>query len=536
MKKKFSLSSCEENLELEKKIELLSECVRVTLGPSGRNCLFSDKKQDVTFLKSGASLIKSLDFSSESKTNTFSPNNFSSTIGKSLFKLFEQAALKTEKVSGDGSTTTLLFCCELLQTSLKFVNAGYNSIFLSNGLKKLSYFFSSRILDFSHPLSTNLERKGLIRTLVGKKTSIETKDLLDQAIEKIERDGFFFVEENSIPKNENEKTQGIELDRGFLSSYFINDVKNFQAVYENCYVLISTRPISVLSQLEEIIEYIQLNNSPLIIIAEEISKEIVSTLVLNTIKKKIKVVVIKYTAIKFIKTGILEDLALLTHANYSSVSIDTIAPVFTVQDLGFAEKVIVKKEKSTFLISKFAKLVATRRIFELNQELLQSESEYEKTICKTRIARLSGNIVKIKIGETLSSSIEEMKKQLEKLLQTLAVSLEEGILPGGGASYLYLREEIVQWGNLNLIGEEIFAAHILSSVLLRPFIELCLNGNISPFLLLQKIEERGYPFCYDLLQNKIGNGFEKGVIDSTKVIRTILWNSITMIATLITSE
>jgi len=536
MKKKLSLSSFQNNLKLEHQLHLLFECIRVTLGPNGKNSLLSNSKQDLTFLKSGAALIQSLDFRVDTDNSTFFSTKNSSTIEKSLIKLFEQAALKTEKIAGDGSTTTLLFCCELLQISLKFINAGYNSIFLSNGLKKLSYFFFSKISAFSHSLSTLDERKGLIKTLIGKKVNVEVKNLIEESIETIERDGFFFIEENSLPQNEIEKTQGIELDRGFISSYFINDLKNFQVYYENCYILISSRPILSLSQLEEVINYIQLNNSPLIIIAEEINKEVISTLVLNTIKKKIKVAVVKYTAIKFLKTGILEDLALLTHSNYSSLTIDTIIPIFKVQDLGFAEKVIIKKEKSTFLISKFAKIVATRRIFELNQELLQSDSEYEKSLCKTRIARLSGNIVKIKVGYSNSSSIDEIKKQLEKILQTLAVSLEDGILPGGGSSYLFLKQDILQWSTLNLIGEEVFAAHILSSTLIRPFIELCQNSNIPPFFLLNQIEESNYPFCYDILQKKIGNSFEIGLIDSTKVVRAILWNSITMIATLITSE
>jgi chaperonin GroEL len=273
---------------------------------------------------------------------------------------------------------------------------GYNAIFISNGLKRLSYFLVDKVLEFSRPIS-QLPEIVDSKTSLGKKVNNDLFLLLKDCVNQIGRDGLILVEENISPENEIEVVQGIELDKGYASSYFVNDLKNFEVVYENPYLLITNNPINSLNQIRDVIEYVKTNNKPLVIVAEEINKDIVSTLVLNNIQKKLKVVVVKYSSIKFMKNGLLEDLALLTHSNYFVSNLKDSNVTFTLEDLGQVEKVIIKKEKSTFIVSKFAKLIAKRRINELNRELLTSETEYEKNLFKTRIARLSGYIAKVKL-------------------------------------------------------------------------------------------------------------------------------------------
>jgi chaperonin GroEL len=293
-----------------------------------------------------------------------------------------------------------------------------------------------------------------------------------------------------------------------------------------------------LNQIREIIEYVKTNNKPLVIVAEDINKDIVSTLVLNNIQKKLQVTVIKYASIQFIKNGLLEDLALLTHSHYYAYDskANEVEKIFKVEDLGQCEKVIIKKEKSTFLTSKFSKVIAKRRINELNRELLLSETDFEKSVFKTRIARLSGNISKIKIGLSNQYQIEEQRKKVENALSTVKSSLEEGILPGGGAFYLYLRNELTNWGTLNLIGEEIFASQIVSLALLRPFKELFVNNNLPSYYIQQELNQKGYPYTYNLREKRLVNSISNGLLDSAKSIRGILWNSISIIMTIITSD
>ena len=477
----------------------------------------------IKFLTNGGVFLKSLEFSSHSENI--------------LLKLLEQASLKTTKISGDGSTTTLIFCCDLLKSSLRYLSNGFNSVFLSNGLKKIAYFFSEKVLESSTPIFENFYLLSLVKTAIGKKLPIDLTNLLLSSVQQISRDGLILVEENMFSANELEKVQGIELDKGFSSSYFINDLKNFEVSYDKPYILVTSDPIQSLNQLKEIIDFIQKNNRPLIIVAEEISKEILSTLVLNTIKKKIKVAVVKYTSIKFLKTGILEDLSLLTHTTYfpPSPKSKNAIKFFLPKELGQAEKVIIKKEKSTFFISKFSKVMAKRRINELNRELLTSETDYEKNLFKVRIARLSGNIMKLKIGFSNKYQIEEERQKIENLLITLRSSLEEGYLPGAGIFYFLLRDELKNWSYLNLIGEEIYSSQLVGKTLFKPFQALCENTDLIYPYIYTEIEKKGYPFGYNLIEKKMVNTLENGIIDSAKSVRSILWNSLLLVSTILTS-
>jgi chaperonin GroEL len=400
-------------------------------------------------------------------------------------------------------------------------------------------------LEFSNPVLTTKNLQGLLKTCLGKKVNNNIFLLLKNAIAEIARDNLILVEENLSPENELEIVQGIELDKGFASSYFINNFKTFETIYENPYVLITSKPINSLEQIRDIIDYIKINNFSLVIVAEEINKEILSTLVLNNIQKKIKVVVVRYSSIKFLKTGILEDLSLLTHSNYFSQDLGISETFFYVKDLGQAKKIIIKKDKSTFLVSKFAKIITNRRINELSKEALLCDSEYEKNIFKTRMARLSGKIAKIKLGNSNQYEMEEVKQKVQAIISTIKSTLETGFISGGGSFYLFMSEEILNWSFLNLIGEEIFASKIVFDSLLKPFQELIKNNvsgrsfdnnYLSLSSILVNLKELGYPYAFNLLDKKIVNTLETNLIDSSKTVRASLWNSITIVSLIITTE
>jgi chaperonin GroEL len=393
-----------------------------------------------------------------------------------------------------------------------------------------------KALEFSIPISDTNQLVGVLKTSLGKKVNSEFLSMLKNCVSKIQKDGVILVEENNIPENEIEIVQGIELDKGYASSYFVNDLKNFETIYENPYLLITNVPINNINQIRDIVEFVKQNNRPLVIVAENISKNVVSTLVLNNIQKKLKVVVVKYTSIDFIKNGILEDLATLTYSNYFISNLKKTELNLNIEDLGQAEKVIIKKDKSTFIVSKFVKLIAKRRINELNRELLSAETEYEKSLFKTRIARLSGQITKVKIGVSNQYQIEEERQKMENVINTLKSSLEEGVLPGGGSFYFHLRDEISNWSSLNLIGDEFFASQIVLDAFKRPLAQLLENTNNSVYKISENLLQMGYPFGYNLLEKKYCNTFENGLLDSAKSVRAILWNSITIVSILITSD
>lgn len=522
MRKKFSLfEQLETNIQA---IEDIDNCIKISLGPTGKNGIVSNQQGNLKVISTGSFLLNSLEFESNS--------------ANVLLKLFQQASSKTYTISGDGSTTTILLACQLLKSSLQLLANGYNPILISNGFKRISFFLMDKILDFSIPISNTNQLLGILKTNLGKKVNNNLFFFLKDCVSKIGRDGLILVEENIIEENEIELIQGIELDKGFASSYFVTDLKTFEVVFEKPYILITNISIESINQIRDILEYVKKNNRSLVIIAEEINKDVLSTLVLNNLQKKIKIVVVKYKGIQFKKTGILEDLAVLTHSNYFDSNVKQIKTNLTIDDLGQVEKIIIGKNKSTFIMSKFAKLIAQRRINELNRELLNSESEYEKTTFKTRIARLAGHIAKIKLGVSNKYETEEQRQKIENALQTIKSSLEEGIVPGGGTFYLYLREEINNWASFNLIGEELIASFIIMNSLFRPFEELFKNTNNESvfFKVSEELKTLNYPYAYNFIERKIVHTLNEGLIDSAKSVRAILWNSISLISTIITSE
>ena len=379
-----------------------------------------------------------------------------------------------------------------------------------------------------------------LKTSLGKKVNSDLVGLLENSISYLKRDGLILLEDSMSDQNEIEFIEGIELEKGFASSYFVTNLKEFQVIFEKPYLLVTSNPIESIDQIRDIIDFVKSVNRPLVIVAEDIKKEILSTLILNHLQKKFQVVVVKYTGIQFQKTNILEDLSLLTHSNYlpSDSKIKEVRKNFQISDLGYAEKVFIDRKKSTFLVSKFSKFLRERRINELNRELLNSETDYEKTIFKTRIARLSGNITKLKIGFSNQYLIEEQRTKLENALQSIRSALEEGILPGGGSFYLFMREELSNWGSVNLIGEEILANFVVMEALLSPFKQLCINTNNENkySLLHETLLKKGYPYAYNFLEKEIVHTFETGLIDSAKVIRASFWNSLSLVSTIVTSE
>jgi chaperonin GroEL len=511
--------------QVEKNLKTLDDiyfAIKISLGPTGKNGILALNNGEVKFLTNGSIFLKSLEFSDSSS--------------QVLLKLLEQSSLKSYQSSGDGSTTTTLLSCALLKICLKYIINGYNPIFLSNGLKKLGHFFLEKILEYSNPIKNSNQLQSLLKTIVGKKLKNELFFCLEKSLFQIKRDGLIFVEENTSQQTEIEIVEGLQLEKGYCSSYFINEYKSFETIYFNPYILISSESLESLDQIQEILDYIKLQKKSLVLVVEEIKKELLSTLILNNLQKKIQIVVIKYTAIKFLKTGILEDLAILTHTNYFSPGTKKKKAIFKIEDLGQATKIIVGKEKSIFFFSTFSKAIAQRRINELSRELVTSESEDEKNLLKTRIARLSGNIIKLKIGESNQYEIGEQRQKVEKAVQTIQGALEEGILPGGGAFYLTLREEVRNWSALNLWGDEFYASIILLECLKKPFEELFENNNFSSFFIFEQISKEKYPVRYDLLKKIFLQKLEEGVVDSTKSIRSILWNSLSLVSLIITSE
>jgi chaperonin GroEL len=503
-------------------LRFIEKCISLVFGPKKKSVLFAKSKQKITYLPNGSSFFKSFEFENDRFSRT------SQNYHPLFFRIFEQAATKTYTISGDGSTLTLLFASTLLKDAFQLVLSGYNLLFLQNGLKKLNHFFLTKILDEAQPVRTEENLKGVLQTAFGCKLNPEILPFLQTMTASMSRDTVFSIEENLAPTNEIETVQGIEIEKGFLSSYFVNDTNRFEVRYDNPFILITTIPLHAIEQIADILKEIQQKKRPLVIFTQEISKDVLSSLIVNTIQKKLNVVVIKYTSIEFLKDGLMEDLALLTHTHFVQKEVSSSNWKFTNQDLGVAKKIIVTKNKTTCFVSKFGQVLLTRHLNELARSLTLNDSEYERSLLQTRINRLSGQFIKLKF--TPVYQMEQQNQVIENLIQTLKSSLEEGILPGGGCFHKALQTELMTWSNMNLLGEEFVAAYLVANVLAKP--SFLLFSKKSIFSLFQRLN---YPYSYDLNQNKIVHCFDEGLVDAAKSIRGSFWNAITLVTLLLTT-
>jgi len=501
---------------LQKFLKILYDCLKNFLGPLGKNCILFEKNE-LYFLTNGINLLKNLSFYSKE--------------ANLIVQLIEQACLKTFAISSNGTTLTSFFSSKLLLDSFKFLVSGYNSIFLSNGLLKIAHFSIERLNNYSIEVKKISQLVNLVKTVFTKNEYKDITKILIGVILKFKKDGIILIEDSNSNKNEIEIYQGIEIEKGFLSSYFVNDFKNFEINYKNPYILISKYPINSLNQLNDVINFCNLKNRALIIITESIEKKVLSQLILRNIKKKAKIAVIKYNSIKFLNTELLNDLSILTHSNYLNVE----AKKFTIADLGNAERVIIKKNKSFFIVSKFSKLITVRKLKELTKKLLTAETIHEKDTLKTRIARLSGNISKIKLSKFFKNTyeLEFLKKKIEQSLETLKSSIEEGIIPGGNTVYFAYSKELSYWSLTNLIGDEIICSKLVNSLLKNLFSEFSIynpkNYKISNEL--KTLEKSVY--TYNFTKKRMVNCFKDGLIDSSKVIRGVFWNSLSLVSNIL---
>lgn len=493
-------------------LKIFEQAIEIIFGPNGKIGLKDTKSKEVSFLDTGYNLLNNITFTNKQ-------DNI-------LKKIIEQAANNTFSMSGDGSSLTILLICEILNVSYKFINSGYNQIFISKGLIKISSFLLSKLYCSATIILTKNE-------LINFYETFSQKILFPFPIEKylklFSKNQLVLLEETHEKNYVFEKINGIELDKGFISSYFVNDLKNFEVMYEHSRILILNSSLNSFIQIKDLVNNCVENGQALIIIVENIDKQLLKHLILLKIQKQAKICIIKYNSINFLKNGTLQDLAFLTQSQYSLIEKE----MYTFEDLGYVEKVIISKEKSTFLTSQFRKSLVQRYISDLKYKASKAETEYEKNLFQIRIARLSGTIFKIKIPKFGIKNFEDERKKIERILLIFKSLLQEGSQVGGGQIFIIIKKELQQWGYMNLLGDEILASNIILQALNKPLKILCLNANVPFFSINEKLEKRNFQDVYNFVTKK----FESNkIIDSSKAVRLSVWNSISICSSILTSE
>lgn len=505
---------------LEKGMKILVEAVSVTLGPKGRNVVLDKKYGSPQIINDGVSIAKEI----ELKDNIFN-------TGVSLIR---QAASKTNDVAGDGTTTATVLAYAIVKKGMKNVAAGSNPISIKFGLEKAAKYLTTQILDYARPIEDNIGIKQVATISSGNDKEIGS--MIADALKKVGRDGIISLEESNNTFIELSVTEGMRLDKGFISPYFITNPEKGEVEYENPFILITDKKLTIVQQdVIPILEKVAFTKRPLLIIAEDIEKEALSTLVLNKLRGIVHAVGIRAPGFGDFRKALLEDIAILTGGTLITEELGLRLESVELDLLGQASRIIVTKD-STTIITKGNLEEIKKRCEQLKKQITKNNVAYEIEKLKDRIAKLSGGIAVIKVGAVTETEMKDKKLRLEDAINATRAAVEEGIIPGGGATFAHLSTPLKLWAKQNLKDDQLIGAYILADSIEEPLKRIAENTGKNGSVIIDLVKENLFEFGYNAELNKFGNMFEYGIVDPAKVTRSALQNAISIAGMILTTE
>lgn len=505
---------------LERGMQILVDAVAVTLGPKGRNVVVDKKFGSPQIINDGVSIAKEIELN-DSIFNT----------GVSLIR---QAASKTNDVAGDGTTTATVLAYAIVKKGMKNVAAGANPISLKVGLEKSSKYLINQILEYSRPIEENKAIQQVATISSG--NDKEIGEMIANALKIVGRDGIISLEESNNTFTELNITEGMKLDKGFISPYFITDPEKGEARYENPFILITNKKLTLVQQdLIPILEKVALTKKPLLIIAPDIEKEVLSTLVLNKLRGIIPVVAVRAPGFGDFREALLEDIAILTRGTLITEEVGLKLENIELSLLGQASKISVTKD-STIIITNNNSEIIKNRCEQLKKQLQSSDFSYDAEKLKDRIAKLSGGIGVIRVGAVTETEMKDRKLRLEDAINATRAAVEEGIIPGGGATLTHFSAQLKAWAKQNLKEDQLIGAYILADAIVDPIKKIAENTGRNGSVIAEIIETQNFEFGYNAETNKFGNMFDFGIVDPAKVTRSALQNAVSIASMILTTE
>jgi chaperonin GroEL len=505
---------------LEKGMGIMTEAVSVTLGPKGRNVVLDKKFGSPQIINDGVSIAKEVKL-----------KNHIENTGVSLLR---QAASKTNDVAGDGTTTATVLAYAIVKQGMKNVAAGANPISLKTGIETATKYLTEQILEYARPIENNKSIAQVASISAGNDN--EVGNMIASALEIVGRDGVISLEEGTNTYTELLVTEGMRLDKGFISPYFITDTERMEVEYENPYILITDKKINLVQQdLIPILEKVAITKQPLLIIAEDIEKEALATLVLNKLRGIMNVVAIRAPGFGDFRKALLEDIGILTNACLITEEAGLRLDNLELNLLGTARRVIINKD-TTIIVSEGNTENILLRCVQLRKQMLNSESLYDKEKFQDRIAKLSGGIAVIKVGAVTETELKDKKLRLEDAINATRAAVEEGIVPGGGSMLAHLAESLKVWAKTNLKNDELVGAFIIAFAIIQPLKRIAENSGKNGYIIVEKVQENEFSFGYNANINKFGNMFDFGIIDPAKVCRSALQNAASIASMILTTE
>lgn len=511
-------NGAEARAALEAGVNKLANTVRVTLGPKGRNVVLDKTYGSPLITNDGVTIAKEIELEDAFEN-----------MGAQLVK---EVATKTNDVAGDGTTTATVLAQAMIQEGIKNLAAGANPIILRKGMKKATKLAVETIAKMSSPIKG---KEQIARVAAISAGDDEVGNMVADAMEKVSNDGVITIEESKTMMTELDLVEGMQFDRGYISAYMATDMEKMETVLEDPYVLITDKKIANIQEILPILEQIVQAGAKLLIIAEDIEGEALTTLIVNKLRGTFNVVAVKAPGYGDRRKEMLEDIAILTGGKVISDEIGLDLKEITLEQLGRARSIKIQKENTTIVEGNGDIQAIKARVSQLKSQIEETTSDFDREKYQERLAKLAGGVAVIRVGAATETEMKEAKIRMEDALAATKAAVEEGIIFGGGAAYIHAEKEVSELIS-TLEGDEKTGAKIVLFALDAPLFHIAYNAGLDGAVIVNKVKESARGIGYDVLKNEYVDMVEAGILDPAKVTRSALQNATSIASTLLTTE
>ena len=508
----------EARAALENGVNQLADTVRVTLGPKGRNVVLDKSFGAPLITNDGVTIAKEIELKDPFEN-----------MGAQLVK---EVATKTNDVAGDGTTTATVLAQSMIHEGIKNLAAGANPIILRKGMKKATDCAVEAIAKMSSKVNG---KEHIARVAAISAGDEQVGELVADAMEKVTGDGVITIEESKTMQTELDLVEGMQFDRGYLSAYMVTDTEKMEAVLSNPYILITDKKISNIQEILPVLEQIHQSGTPLLIIAEDVEGEALSTLILNKLRGIFNVVAVKAPGYGDRRKAMLEDIAILTGGTVISEELGLDLKTTTLDQLGRAKSVKVQKENTVIVEGAGDKAAIDGRIKVIKNQIETTTSDFDREKLQERLAKLAGGVAVIRVGAATETEMKEAKLRLEDALAATKAAVEEGIIQGGGSAYIHASKEVAKLAD-SLDGDEKTGAKIVLKALEAPLFHIAANAGLEGSVIINKVRESEVGIGFDALKEEYVDMVKVGILDPAKVTRSALQNATSVASTLLTTE
>lgn len=508
----------EARAALEAGVDKLANTVRVTIGPKGRNVVLDKSFGAPLITNDGVTIAKEIEL-----------EDVFENMGAQLVK---EVATKTNDVAGDGTTTATVLAQAMIKEGMKNLEAGANPIILRRGMKKAT----EKAVEAIAAMSSKVNGKDQIAKVAAISAGDEVVgDMVADAMEKVSNDGVITIEESKTMQTELDLVEGMQFDRGYVSAYMATDMDKMEALLDNPYILITDKKISNIQEILPLLEQVVQSGAKLLIIAEDVEGEALTTLIVNKLRGTFNVVAVKAPGYGDRRKAMLEDIAILTGGKVISEELGLDLKETTLDQLGRAKSVKIQKENTVIVDGEGDKEAIKARIAQIKGQIEETTSEFDKEKLQERLAKLAGGVAVIRVGAATETEMKESKLRMEDALNATRAAVEEGIIAGGGSAYIHAAKEVAKLAE-ELEGDEKTGAKVILKALESPLYYIAANAGLEGAVIINKVKESEPGMGFDAAKEEYVNMVEAGILDPVKVTRSALQNATSVASTLLTTE